>query len=153
MIPNTIKAFLFHVILCIVGYAFLLVTDTQFLQQTHRTLLVVIDVIMFLVICSLYVLMARKSMQPKGTFFKNLISVSAVSIVLLLLAIGCTIISTHPTKEVAWAMYLFPNFSFGFILMGQDDRLFLLLAYLFAFFPSLLMALGISMNKQTHYFD
>jgi drug/metabolite transporter (DMT)-like permease len=144
MTRNNRMAILIHVILCFVGFLFALLTDRTFLQNDHRQLLYVLYGLLLIIICCLYIGLGRGLLKHQGSKLRNLLSVSSVSIILLVLAILCSFVfSLHPTQNVGWALYLFANFSSGFLLSGQPDNVFLLLAFVFACIPSVCLWLGI----------
>ncbi len=146
MIKNNLYALIFHVVICVLGFRLAIILPQMFSekQTSLRALGMIVSLIMILAV---YFLLGRLFLKKFHKKSQQLLSVSVVSCLLIILAVICSIISLTPSQNLIWALYAMANTAFSFILFQQDDRLFLLYSYVFAFLPSLLFSVAAYSRK------
>lgn len=141
MVRNNLLSIFFHIILGVAGYTVL------FLNLQGIQLFIVASIILLLYLIGRYFLMT-----PQQNIKKNLISVSFVSLILIVTAIICSLISIKPTQSIVWAIYAFANSPMiALLFQAQSDQLFLVYAYVFSCVPSLALWIGLNIkSRSTH---
>lgn len=135
MIRNNILSIQLHAILGVIGFGLFLL-DMQGMK--FFTLIIMLVA---------YILSGKFFIKPQQSNIKNILSVSSVSLILLLIAGFCSLISLEPTKYTEWAFYVFSNAPMTPIFLKlHSDRVFLILAYILSFIPSLGFWIGLCLK-------
>lgn len=137
MIRNNLLSILIHAILGIIGFELVLLN----MQGTAVLTLVV----MF----AAYVFAGKFFMKHQQNNIRNILSVSSVSVVLLIIAGWCSLVSLEPTQYTVWAFYVAANSPLAPIFLQlHSDRIFLLSAYALSFVPSLGFWMGLCLKNR-----
>jgi hypothetical protein len=142
---NNLLSLLCHAVLCVLGLLVSILVSIPFFQK--QSLFFLALWLIFFIMCGLYVI-AGRFMKEQENAMRNLLSVSSVSILLLLIAVVCTLLSLNPTQDPLWAAYLIANLSLCSVVIGEiGNGTFIVLAFLFAPIPSLCMWIGMNAKK------
>jgi hypothetical protein len=142
---NNLLSLLCHILLCVLGLLVSILVSIPFFQK--QSLFFLALWLIFFIMCGLYVI-AGRFMKEQENAVRSLLSVSSVSILLLLVAVVCTLLSLHPTQDPVWAAYIIANLSLFSVVIGEiGNGAFIALAFLFAPIPSLCLWLGMNAKK------
>lgn len=90
MLKNNLKAFFFHIALSLIGFVsyIMLIKQTGIVDwatnkayEIHMLKMMVLSIMILLGVSFLYYAFASRFLEPQGSVFKNLLSVSCVSII------------------------------------------------------------------------